>query len=1168
MSDTPKVCRFFQRGTCKKGDECNFLHVNKSQPNGGEGAPEGGKGDQAGRSNGKPREGVKGSQGRGTSKQRDVPGKPGKAPRLVVPLDEPVTSDELASLNGMFEGIAVANSPPGRSPGAHAYMRAERAVVTSYLVSRYPRALEVQGKQRASDAQARDICRRHLTYEDAGHIVCPANCVHTSRLLEGKYDTVIAVDVPLTPTQCRSYLSDGATGDARAREVILALHVHEGVDSVLGQQTAAWRSVVGALQPTFAEEGSVGRYSITTDGRRLGVERDHLWLQAQIAVCGVQGELVCKRGTYSIYRVTLGKPNEAQQVSDLSPAFAGRALGGWYECGDRTVIRAGSTVWCYNGTTWFVASAAAMNEACGRAKGRMAGPALRAKIAASVANIDGAQSAAAIAEFAVQIAAREAVAVEKVLDTPDPEHWASRIPILCDLLDTSKRTSETRLADWKLGRYNARQTAAVRRVVFATVAAVAYAALDIVDLIRFVVVCTFFVVATNAMHVPVVESMVNGTLPGGAFVREKIALELVDNGVPCDTPYSIPELTALVESSWWYGILVACSQGAAFAAIIALMRRYPALRGFRGFVAGYCTHLVVYWGVMLIGMIVASQASASPWMAGRCWNVSNNKMSSAWPMPGAAAQNVHPLRAAYAEDKFCEHFWHGPLPCRFSLPGHVSARPLCELAEGAELVVGEPPIKEDIENPKDMLEAVGIVFSGYLPSVALPCQQNLVVGACNRQLKKVPLPDMDYFAKVTHDYLAKVGSVAREYVHENFDAWNSGFPKARRAQHEVARAKMLQQLYTSFDIVQRKVFTKVEKIVRWGKGDYDPRVITGATDSFNTVFGPFFKAAKGSLAQVAETVGENVLWVTDQSASALGDWFDRATADGVGRAICGDDQIIVVNSTIVEADGDRHDTHMTEPWLEYKWELYSRLWHLPSLVRKYAWEAARKTVAYSHNYGVSWSHGAKVRSGDPDTKDGNSVCSDLVASVVERVVRAGLAGGKDVPTIVAEVQGEVLRLGYELTLKIHQDPVDATFLGGWFAPVDGKTYWLPLPGRHIVKLGWAVKRQVPTCRILQELAGVCDSYRDYRCVPFLRVFVRGMRRLLKDVAPRGAKRWQIEPRDMPAAPCADTWDHFYRRYGLTARDELEFAREIAQVDSLPFMLNSSCVRIMAEIDLS
>ncbi len=542
--------------------------------------------------------------------------------------------------------------------------------------------------------------------------------------------------------------------------------------------------------------------------------------------------------------------------------------------------------------------------------------------------------------------------------------------------------------------------------------------------------------------------------------------------------------------------------------------------------------------------------------------ISNLLVANAWA--------VDPTRVvdAYCDNRFAPIHYDGPLPMGFGLPGYVSDLPFAELAPGATVKVTEPKKVVDVENPKDTLFAVGVVFGGYLPSVTLPCQENLLVALRNRQLAVMPEPDMELFNSQAEKYLKKFNHTEDVPDDISFEDWNKRFPAHRRREQEEAKKISDEAGFSDYETLLRKGFVKMEKILRIGKDEFAPRLITGASNAFNVIWGYWFFKAREVLKYAYEQLPDNVLLASGSTSPELGEWFEYALGHN-GRAICGDDQLIIVNGMFVEVDGAKHDAHMHAGFFEMKWALYQKLFrHIPDEVWRLVRVAAKHTIGISEAFGVKWEHPYRVRSGDPDTEKGNSVCTDFVADVIQQKVSEMMEEDATIAVMEDEITKHVKRLGYDVEISIRWNASEITFLSGSFVPVDGKWYWYPLPGRQLAKIGWTL-RDVDENVMWRDYAGVLNSFRDYMFVPFIRVYVEVVSQLVPEkyrLEPP-SRKWLVGPGVTPPGPSADTWEFFSHRYDLTEEDEKEFKHLLETVPSLPYMITSSAVERMLEVDM-
>jgi hypothetical protein len=190
-------------------------------------------------------------------------------------------------------------------------------------------------------------------------------------------------------------------------------------------------------------------------------------------------------------------------------------------------------------------------------------------------------------------------------------------------------------------------------------------------------------------------------------------------------------------------------------------------------------------------------------------------------------------------------------------------------------------------------------------------------------------------------------------------------------------------------ICERKSFSKVEKLLI--REDKDPRCISGATDWWNVIFGPWFLACAAVLKEMNNYLSA-VFYATSTTSEELGVWFDNCHADG-GRAMCGDDQIGILidpeyGVVYAEGDGSRHDSHMHVGFWRLKWIVYAWIYggwqNISKSIRDVIRFGQELTFGSCKLFRITYWHPYRLRSGDCDTSIGNTVCTDFVAWVISR----------------------------------------------------------------------------------------------------------------------------------------------------------------------------------------
>jgi hypothetical protein len=1044
---------------------------------------------------------------RGSKCRFEHPGAaPGRIPLPLLALDVTLTAHELEEFSAIAKehGYSVTN---GKDQSPHAFARSMRTLGTRVLAESRGKKLEIQGRIRRADRPRDAFTRdvhRGVVSADDDDDVCPPDCEHLKRLESGQYDTVFWVDTQVEPEVIARYLEYPGVRQCKG-----LYHLHTS-DGTRGGQTAVWRPY-----PIEEDEAYAHHKPLEMPGLAANGHIGQYMIDVEGRATSVEGDnawLIMQRPIYGV------KPEIERRIGDLAIVRFTRTAIGTGEL-EATAV---PNIMTYVGRG--TAPAYVQSSHCGK-RYRMARYSDELIIleddqgwfstnGSSVRTARGLIVGRAISEDLRR-------SVEKNLSRLDATSECGRLAAL--LLDLEVHAQYRSQEAWDLSS----ATSWLARVPFAWV---------------------FFDVSRRAAAVELLARTKRATsYHRKCFTLFALLLTCLVAIIPwpyhhCDTHMGF----GMTKSNFRQDVDVPVFGK------LALNADYyhPTLA------VTSCSIVFAMGGLDLLprALMFFLAANRIPGMA-------------------YAAPVGDALRASYNNDRFAEQDFEGSLPLKYALPGYVSKSVLKPLGEDCEIKIRDPDRNPDDEYPRDSLWAVGVVFAGYLPSVSLPCQQNLIVAARNRQLAAMPVPDEKLFWHYAHQYLA---GIAPDYdaPRPNYDAWNARFPLARRAQHDAARARLANATPTDFEINLREVFVKVEKIIRFEKGEFDPRVITGASAEFNVIFGPYFYAATDQLKKALENQEGNVYLAGGDNSAMLGEWFARATDEGIGRAICGDDQLIVVSHGgelfFIEIDGSRHDAHMHSEFVKLKWLLYHMVFgDIPHDVERHAENASALTLARARGFGVSWKHPWRTRSGDPDTTKGNSVQTDFLAKVASDHVRSLLASGHRIPAIEQALTELMFKLGYEITVKITRDSSEVTFLSGFFLPVDGKYYWAPLPGRQLAKIGWSI-RNVPVHRMWRDYAGVLNSYRDFSFIPFLRAYVDVVSQLvpLEYRMEQPSKRWLVGPGVTPSAPSDDTWSAFYARYGLSQKDELDFKNALLAIRGAPYILNSSSVKKMMEVDLA
>lgn len=517
----------------------------------------------------------------------------------------------------------------------------------------------------------------------------------------------------------------------------------------------------------------------------------------------------------------------------------------------------------------------------------------------------------------------------------------------------------------------------------------------------------------------------------------------------------------------------------------------------------------------------------------------------------------------------------------YGLPATESPLKVGEVADDCEVKIVKPDPRL-FDADRDVLFAIGVVWNDLLPVVSAVTQHNMLLAITNRQCGPVPLPDADAFERAVQRFFDSLPPFTAGVDPEDYAHWNSRFPPSRRAQHDAAVARLLDTGVDRHHIDKRASFTKTEKLFK--DEPHIPRCITGATDAWNVLCGPWFLALAARLHDIfngGEDHGtglatpSRILFASAITAEFLGRWYARAVASEEPQvAVCGDDILAAFTyggvRYMLEVDGKHHDAHMHSGFHAAKWRLYAMV--DPDGCRGEAQVAAREAqrMTLGEGLGVRYKHPYRVRSGDWDTKDGNCVSAAIVAlHLVAALVDATWV---DVHAASAIAVAAALELGYTAKVRVLRVDGDgscprATFLSGCFYPVDGIFVWGPKPGKLVARLGWLATP--PTRRTAATHAGTLTSFVNYSFVPFLRVYVQvelaAFLRVCKAArAPHAFDR--VLRVQAGRDPADDTWRFFFARYGVTEADERDFRRQLVAVEQRPYMLESRVLASMREID--
>ena len=1043
-----KLCSFFAAGTCRKGAECTFVHN---------------------------------AQAEQTAK-KPVP----QTKKVEVQLDVKLDDAVFTRVSSAFASLTI-NNGVGKEEHPHAESRAVRTCVEGLvkkLIGKDSFVLELQGKHRGPELPKHEFCRRSYYAEDLepNTGLCDAGivdgvCKHERGLLDGRYDTILMLDVPIGAVDVGRLLE----AYPRVSRIVLALHVHSVLSGVAGDQTFTWMNEPGPI-------GSIGHFSSICDGRVIK-EPDHYWLTAELPMCGVKPSLWSrvKAYDYSVYEFTRNvviTPDVQLLNADtwlkLRTAFHPAEV-----CG-MPCWRFSSSMGVFKFENLFLGvNPLEVEDELRHVAGVATTDAVRGRMAARVRRVKGVTAFEALQSVVCEI--------KRVQETPhlEAEYSPSRTRRFFNWCGKSRRERDSINASMREGTWVQGWTAGIVKLVAALV------------------------------------SIVVGVLPWiwPAFVEVAAY-------------HTFPWVVSVSTAAW--GPIAA-----GWLPTGLQLPWYPKLS--LSWDWGYTTWSVPF-RVVLFGIAFSLLVGS------------------------AQAVSTQGLYSQYVQDPFQPIHFVGPLEANdgwlFGLPGLVSDRPLRPIADGCEMRV--KAFVPDLKPEANKMFALGVVFSNAVPIVYKSCQENMILAVRNRQIADMGEYNLSSFREVATAWFRDVFSKHEfaEHTTKNFEEWNADFPGNRRVEHQKAYDDVKRGTAPPAAVIcQRKSFNKVEKLN--AREHKDPRCITGGTSWWNVLFGPWM-SGMASVFKERFNCESQIFYATSTNFVDLGSWFDRADDH---YAVCGDDQIIVLFDqefgwVYLIGDGGRHDAHMHEGFWELKWRCYEHVASpLPNRIDTLV-KASQEHTFSKANFEIEYSHPYRVRSGDPDTSMGNSVCTDFIASTTVLWFREHRARGTGLQATSDLIVQRWATLGYDLELEITLDSWRAEFLSGCFMPVGGVTYWIPKVGRLLSRIGWFLTRAGKVGR-WRYLAGTINSFKQYRFVPFLRVYLERIMQLIPEQyrhTPPRYETWGVGAAVGPMEPEADSWEFFLCRYGLTERDEKSFQVGLNLVDTLPFALTDESVGVMVGVD--
>jgi len=395
-----------------------------------------------------------------------------------------------------------------------------------------------------------------------------------------------------------------------------------------------------------------------------------------------------------------------------------------------------------------------------------------------------------------------------------------------------------------------------------------------------------------------------------------------------------------------------------------------------------------------------------------------------------------------------------------------------------------------------------------------------------------------------------------------FEVWNARFPRARALAH--VRAKESFESCPDKDSVRRacirKTFVKREKLLKSGVHgieDFDPRVIQGTGDLANVLLGPWMHSFSKYLASVW-TVHDRVTYASGLNSEGIGAWMDECLTIGY--------------TWFLETDYARYDVSLCREALVVEQSVYRRCcagkWAELVLEEQLL---VRGRSSHGHQYRIE---GTRC-SGDPNTSCGNTMLS--VGAISCALAEQGLfdfrviaVGDDSVVAVHSPVDVEAFTfflstLGLSAKTKLHDDPDLVEFCSGRFWNSTSGRVWGPKIGRSLAKMGYAVSEQHnPLAWLKGVLIGVKQ---DVAHVPILNTYVGHCLDLVKSVRAQTTGDGHKFHVGRSHKPSDDTYNQFYKLYGLDPASLDSLKAYILAIDRLPFLMDHPVLDALMAVDV-
>jgi len=460
---------------------------------------------------------------------------------------------------------------------------------------------------------------------------------------------------------------------------------------------------------------------------------------------------------------------------------------------------------------------------------------------------------------------------------------------------------------------------------------------------------------------------------------------------------------------------------------------------------------------------------------------------------------------------------------------------------------------------------IGLSMSSYKPHNAIANAHNEYNAVTTRQIMQT-LPSLKWtepfeFCKENFNKIYP----AYEYKLWTFQEWNTKgtFSAARQKNHVKAYNELQhltkQQLY-------RKSFVKLE-IMHILKTK-NVRCISGASDTFNVLFGPPLYSFSKALSKTWNK-DHWILYTSGTTCEDVSDWLlNQCVRMGV----------TFPGETFILMDESRQDAHVSAQSLLWEIKMLEVMGVDSSILEDL--KRAIKVIGITSK-GLLYGRKGGRNTGDPHTSSGNSHMNAIktIIGIIRILKSKSIEIDLNNPPFCLCIQGDdsliyiknkiatyitseeliaqSVSFGFNLRfVTITKNIVDVDYISRLFWPTNSHPlgYVLgPKIGRVLSKIGFC---RHAVQEIYPHIRGVAMGLKaDVHHVPFLREWNESMLRITTGV----------EPKEMPFdysmhsrgnhSYCERTWTFLLEKYNLTGYDLECFKQMLSNVKTLPYHLN-------------